>query len=165
MTFFNESMDFRFALVLTLQRASDRIAQRMNPINSGISDIQGDSALGSQVQTLARSHLRSSQIGPALEEVRIESQGFEESSVLYPSMKQLLEWWLGTWRDFHWVWSGKLLVLMGCWRWWEWCCNRGGQRSQLSRFPKPRQLNATRPCEPPGPQGREPEGDGTEFTA
>lgn len=80
-------------------------------------------------------------------------------------MKQLLEWWLGTWRDFHWVWSGNLLVLMGCWRWWDWCCYPGGQRSQLSRFPKPCQLNAPRPCELLGPQGHEPEGDGAEFTA
>lgn len=40
-----------------------------------------------------------------------------------------------------------------------------GWSSQLSRFPKPRQLNAARPCEPLGPQGHEPEGDGAEFTA
>lgn len=74
-------------------------------------------------------------------------------SVLRPSMKQQLEWWLGTWRDFHGVGGGKLLVLMG--RWWRWvgCCNPGGQGSQLSQYPKPCQLDAAGPLEATGTAG------------
>lgn len=112
----------------------------------------------------ARLYMRfTSQISHMLEEVVIESHRFEKSSVLCLNMKQQLEWWLGTWRRFQWVSNGKPFVLMGCWWWWVGCCNPGGQVSQLSQVPQPCQLDASRPWEPLGPQGQEPERQGTNF--
>lgn len=185
MTFFNSNMDFRFGRLRKLLKAiswlrspyRDRIAQRMNPIPS-LEARANDQPKWPRIRypggrfsqlLVARYKLHHTLIWhpgkPALHRRKYlqRVRGLRGSSVLCPSMKQQLEWWLGSWRDFYRVGSGKLLVLMGCWRRLEWCCNPGGQRSQLSRFPKPRQLNATRPCEPPGPQGHEPEGEGAEF--